>query len=341
MKPISLLQLFGPRGTASVILLVIAGAVVYCSINPDREQEKPAEAMQSDRFGIAESVFSIDAKEIDESSGLIPSVQYQGCFWTHNDNGKHPGLFLFGPDGKHLATVQIRKIDDRDWESIANVRRGDRNLIAIGNIGDNSAEHKTCQIFLIEEPDMEIDLKANSPEKLSIRLDQTITFRYPDGPQDCEAMAYDAAGDRFWFISKQRPGGPGKKIAGGKNSVLASTVIHFLDWPAAGQESNQTTTATRIDTVFNALFVTDMDISADDRVAVVRTPLQAFLFDRIDKQSWRDVFSKSPSAITIVPFQLQGESICFSLDRKSLWLTSEGVGQPVWKIPLLDPADRK
>jgi hypothetical protein len=286
-------------------------------------------------LGVPKKAFTIDSPQIDESSGLVPSVRYKDCFWTHNDNGNHPGLFLIDSGGKHLATVQIRGAGFTDWEAVTLVADGERTLLAIGDIGDNNARRKTCRIYLIDEPELDLKAGAGEPLPVTVTSVETITFHYPEGPQDCEALAYDPHGKRFWLVSKQRPFGPGAEIAGGKNGALTTTTFHSIDWPAANDRTGESISATRIESAFNALFVTGMDISADSRWAAVRTQWQVFLFERTERQDWRDAFAGEPVLSSLFPAQKQGESICFSADCTCLWLSSEGVGQPVWRIPLV------
>jgi len=56
---------------------------------------------------------------INESSGIVRSHTNPNCFWTHNDSGDKPRLFLVNRDGKTVARVGLSKAKAIDWEDIA------------------------------------------------------------------------------------------------------------------------------------------------------------------------------------------------------------------------------
>ncbi len=291
------------------------------------------------RFGRSEKVGRMASLLIGESSGLAPSALYPGRYWTHNDNQRNPGLFLIEVSGKLLATVSIPGAEFLDWEAIATVRRDGRNLIVIGDVGDNFARRDNCRLFLMEEPG--IPGLDEAAEPLNVNLDQfeTIHFQYPDGPQDCEAMGIEATGQRIWLVSKQRPGGARARNGGGRNGNLTATTFHYLDWP--GEIDERPLTANRVNTPFEKLMVTGMDFSPDGRLAVIRTYFSAHLFCKNDDQTWQQRLGELPDLDSALPLQRQGEAIAFALDGGEVVLTSEGAGEPVWRMPIHHPAGQK
>jgi hypothetical protein len=78
---------------------------------------------------------------------------------------------------------------------------------------------------------------------------------------------------------------------------------------------------------------TAMDISPDGRRAVMLSYGPAYEFTRGEKETWAQAFARKPRAIAM-PWRRQGESICYGVDGKSLYLTSEKLPTPLWKVPV-------
>lgn len=269
---------------------------------------------------------------VNESSGLAASRIHPRAYWTHNDNGRVPGLFLIRADGQHLGTVHLEGAGFTDWEAVATVHRKGRNLVVVGDMGDNRARRDDCRLFVFEEP--QIPLQADSPPRIVIDDFQTIEFRYPDGPQDCEAMAVQPDGRRIWLVSKQRPGGAGATNSAGRNGNLEHTAIHWLDWPDAAGDPLM---ANRLDSRFDTLLVTGLDFSPDNRLAVIRTYFNLYLFERQGDETWQERMTRAADLQHGVPLQRQGEAVAFAPDSRQILLTSEGFSQPIWRLPLNVP----
>ena len=78
-----------------------------------------------------------------------------------------------------------------------------------------------------------------------------------------------------------------------------------------------------------------MDISPDGTRAILLTDGGGYEFTRGAQESWQIAFGGRPSRLPMPP-RVNGEAICYGADGKTLYLTSEGIGQPLWEIP---PAD--
>ncbi len=283
------------------------------------------------RFGEAKRMGKVASPLIDESSGVDASRRFTNCFWTHNDNGDRPGIFLVSGEGEHLATIQLAGAAFTDWEDISMIRDGDHDWIVVGDVGDNTARRPLCRLYLVEEPELELPRASAEPLEQVVTEFQTVTFRYPNGPVDCEAIAVEPGTRRVWLVSKQRPGGPGARMAGGKNGAYEKCVIHFLDVPE--KPDNTVLEATRVESVFDSLFVTGLDFSPDGDLAVSSTLFTAHVFVR-GNEGWEKAFAGRSAVVTPLPLRRQGEAICFDVNGENLILTSEGVGQSVWRIPI-------
>ena len=78
---------------------------------------------------------------------------------------------------------------------------------------------------------------------------------------------------------------------------------------------------------------TAMDISSDGASIVVLTYGNAFLYKRKPSNEWSDVFKTSPEEIA-VPSMRQAESICFGRDDSSIYVTTEQLPAPLYRLDL-------
>ena len=78
-----------------------------------------------------------------------------------------------------------------------------------------------------------------------------------------------------------------------------------------------------------------MDISPDGRRAMLLTDRAAFEFSRAADEDWPTAFNRPPCRLPTPP-RKNGESICYGADGKTLYLTSEGRGEPLWEIPAVE-----
>lgn len=296
----------------------LAGWLVAVLITPGMSsaQSHQIEIGQSRKIG------KIDAAVIDESSGLTPSYQYPGCYWTHNDNGKYPGLFLINGQGELLATAQLEGIPFRDWEDMGSFQYQQRNYVLIGDVGDNASQYSSGRIYLFEEPTVDLAAKGEDFVRIPTADVTEIEFTYPRGACDCEAVLVDSERQKIFLVSKSMDG----------QAVSDLSVFHSLPLE---MKSRRRVKATRMKSPFNRHMVTGAQISPDGKLAVIRSYTAAWIFHRSPEKTWEQVFSHGqPEKRLLLPVQRQGEAICFSHDSRSLLLTSEGVGQDIWEIDL-------
>jgi hypothetical protein len=186
-------------------------------------------------------------------------------------------------------------------------------LSAYADAGDNERERRTYQLHLFEEPRIEGSTKK--PQRAAVKA--TIPLRYPDGSQDCEAVGVDPTSGKVYLATKE---------------AVRSTKIYQLELPAEPPEQLlMAKLVARLDIRSAAA----MDISPDGRRAMLLTDRAAFEFSRADGEEWPSAFRRSPCRLETPPRQ-NGESICYGDDGKSLYLTSEGVREPLWEIPAVE-----
>ena len=205
----------------------------------------------------------------------------------------------------------------------------DGPLLVIGDIGDNHAARKRVSLYFLREPSAD-DTKGE------IRAQHRVRFSYPDGPRDVEAMAYDPVNARLLLLSKRdqppRLYGLPLDLALWQHEMQAE----FLGEVAAFRPP------TRMDILKNpgrGLWVsqpTGMDISPDGRLAAVLTYRSLYLFRREGTESWAEAFGRQPVEY-IGPPGTHDEAVSFSLDGRSVYVTTERRPAPLYRLDL--PAD--
>ena len=142
---------------------------------------------------LLEPVGHIDFKDIDESSALVKSRQYENVYWTLNDSGNDERIFVIDKFGKtfipywaeNYRGIEIGEATNVDWEDIAVDDNG--NLI-IGAFGNNYSLRKDLALYILKEP--------YYPGITKTRAFQRIDFAFPDQTTwpdtlkrfDCEAV---------------------------------------------------------------------------------------------------------------------------------------------------------
>jgi hypothetical protein len=254
-------------------------------------------------YSSPQQLATLENQDILESSGLASSRRSPKVFWTHNDSGDTARMFAFDEQGRDLGTCVLEGAVAVDWEDMASFERDGTSWLLLADVGDNLKQREDYQLYLVREPD---------PAKARVSIHATIRFRYPSGPQDCEAIAVDATTGKVLLITK---------------GVLQAEVFG-LELPS--QPTDKMLVAKRVARVPIPL-PTAMDVSADGRRAVVLTYGAAYNFIREPGEDWADVFHRKGRLVQM-PIRKQGESICYGRDNETLYLTSEKIPTPLWQV---------
>ena len=134
-----------------------------------------------------------------EASGLEESFRNPGYFWTHNDSGGKPILYLIDINGKIKLEVELKGLKNKDWEEIITVYEEGVPSIYVGEVGDNRGIRDDIALFRIEEP------KLNGQAKIQIDREdiEVMPLAYKEGPRDAEAILYDFATKEFVLVTKR------------------------------------------------------------------------------------------------------------------------------------------
>lgn len=272
----------------------------------------------------------VQDSRVTEASGLAVSLRHPSVLWAHNDSGHPAQLFAIGPDGRTVATVRIGGVPAVDWEAMAIYRdRSGRSMIAVADIGDNEAARASVSVVVLPEPAV-LDV--------TVRPERVIHLRYPTGPVDAEALLVDPDGSRAFIVTKG----------------FWSTVYEVPPsaWTApAGQASvsgARSRTATLVSRSRVPLMLVTDGVMGPGGHPLLRTYRELAVLPPIgdgpaasrqtgDAERGDVERGGQPLAVVRLPEQQQGEGLALR-DRRTVLAGSEGVGQPVLRVPLPDDA---
>jgi hypothetical protein len=260
-----------------------------------------------------EKLVTVQDPRISESSGLVASPTHDDLVWTVNDSGHTASVFGVSlRSGRTTAVLRLRDTDARDWESMAAGRLADgRGVLWIGDTGDNNGKRESIVLRLVVEP-KRLPQNGSAVDVSSVSL----RVRYPDGPHDVEALVVTRDG-RLLLVTKEL-------FVGTIYEVPPDAVRAAL----AGTSVTAPVTARDVGGVKQSL-VTDGATLPDGRI-VLRGYVDASVYvDRTHADRGLEQQRTIP-----LPAQQQGETLTVVDGGAALLVGSEGVRQPLWRVPL-------
>jgi hypothetical protein len=256
---------------------------------------------------------AVSDPRISESSGLVASPTHDDLVWTVNDSGHTASVFGVSlTTGRTAVVLRLRDTDTRDWESMAAQRLPDgTGVLWVGDTGDNNAVRDSIVLRLVREP-RQLPRAGGTVTVTPVSL----RVRYPDGPHDVEALVATRDG-RLLLITKQL-------FAGVVYQVPPRAVATAL----TGRSVLEPVTARNVGGVAQSL-VTDGTSLPDGRI-VLRGYVDAIIYAD-HTRSDRGLAAERRIAL---PAQQQGETLTVVGGGTALLVGSEGVRQPLWRVPL-------
>jgi hypothetical protein len=261
------------------------------------------------------SIATVESAALPEISGVAASLANPGVLWVENDSGNPAEAYAMDTSGKVLATYVPPGSTNVDWEDIAlgpGASPGTDDLY-LGDIGDNALAREKLTIYRIREPHVARD---TAPATIPQGPVETITFTYPDGHHNAEAMMLDPVTGDLFIISKETDGSahiysaPKARLTDGADVVLDQVgELQRGDSAASGLVSQ----------------VTSGDITRDGSVVAVRTYGAVLLYRRQPGESVVTALSRPPCDGNAA-VERQGEAVGFAPDGRSFYTLSEGTG---------------
>jgi len=252
-------------------------------------------------FDSASSIGPLGDPSLNEVSGIAASYGMPGALWVEEDSGNPSVISLLGSDGKYLGSMSLNKITDRDWEDMSSAPGPTDGLhyIYLADIGDNDKKYPTKYIYRFPEPPVSL---GTTPFQNSISTFDIISFSFPDGVKNAEAVMVDPSTKDIYVISKE------SDKAG----------VYIASYP---QPIGKNFVLTKVGTL-PFIKVTAADISPDGTEIVIKNYTQIYYWKRSLNQSISSVIRKAPLLLPYVP-EPQGESFCFAADASGFYTTSE------------------
>lgn len=250
--------------------------------------------------------------DITESSGLAAARATSDVFYTLQDAGGDPILYLFSSDGSGLGEQAVQGAENIDWEDLAPgpcpASVGGADCLYIGDIGDNDGNRDEIVVYVVPE--------STGPivEAAACRLS------YPDGEaHDAEALLISPDGT-LRIVTKSGEGDP---------------KVYRLDAPACdgGLETLEEEAELSLSGEDEAdREVTGGAMSADGGTLVLRSYSQAWV--------WRGCqINWSKPEVFSLASEPNGEAITFVGD--TLYTSSEGTPFRVWALPCATPDQQR
>jgi len=266
---------------------------------------------------------------LNEASGLQASYSRDGDFFVHNDEGK-PLIHAIDETGADLGLISIVPAKNKDWEDITSVPVDGGRWIIAGDIGDNRARRKSIKLYFTEEPRPGKNDRYDGHQVLK----HWLALTYPDGPRDCESMAYDPVGKQILLLSKRDK--PPRLYAVDLETALTqeSAELEFLGTTSTlrpPSSRDRLHWGGRTDWISQP---TGFDISADGSEAVVITYRSLYRYRRLDGEDWLSALQRKPEEV-VGPPGVQNEAVAYSIDGKAIYVTTEKRPAPLYRFEFM------
>lgn len=275
-----------------ILLLIFSLLFNACS----KKSGQPAS--ENTLFTYANSSYELDYSKIDEASGLDAGIVNKGKFWTHNDSAGDPEVYLIDSLGKHVGTVVLKGLVNRDWEDLTvgtGPEKG-KSYVYIAEIGDNNSVHDVKYIYRFEEPLLQQD------QVLTIIDIDTIAFQFDDGKRDSEALMIDDVTSDLYVFSKRE-----KQIS-----------LYSLPFP---QRTDTFLIAAKQLTMPLTQIVA-ADFNAVTGEVLLKNYDSVYYWKRNEAESIVELLRNKAKTLPYEP-EPQGESICFDRYGKGYYTVSE------------------
>ena len=304
--------------------------------------DDPGSGPEAIAYGPMRQVATLADRRITESSGLAASQRHPGQFWTHNDSGGGARLFRIDAAGQTVASLDLPLPRPTDWEDLACFTWKGRPLLLIGDVGDNRAERPFVTLWLLAEEDW--GAGQHRADAAPLRLD----IQYADGPRDCESVAFDPVRGEVLLLTKVDPRRDFFAHAAAYVFDLAEALARLRDAreqggqggggeEAGGGEPAPLVVPRAADLPLKIAVAAD--VSPDGRRCAVATYGHAYVFTRGPDEGWAAALSR-PARTVRLGARGQSETLAYDPDGRTLWLTAEGRGRPLWRVDPIVPPPR-
>ncbi len=278
-------------------------------------------------WALPEKVGALDKELIQEASGMAVSQQFARLY-HHNDSGRGAYFYFTDLAGQRSQKVELRNVRARDLEDMSLGPCEGGTCLYFGDIGDNLEQRPQVELWLVKEREHFGPVTE---------LWKRVVLRYPDGPQNAEALAVHPQTGDVYVASKQKAGlftsDEMKFYRVSQAAIAGSAPERPLEWEFLG--------AIRMADLGSSHpmdILTSMDISPDGQRLLLLTYVAAYeiRFDLLAKpvksQGW--VAGTDYRRILLEDYASQQEAIAYATDGRAFYFNSEFNKQIDREVPL-------
>jgi len=265
----------------------------------------------------------LEDPKIREASGLARSQREPGVLWIINDSGSRELLHAVDLTGARLGETELKKSRNKDWEDLASFTLDGEPYLMVADIGDNDLRHKTRTLYFLKEP------KAG---KNKTTVDWEVRFKYPNGLRDAEAAAVDIDNERALVLSKRDipPSLYELPLRVDDDKKITAKWLGTIDsLPNPSRRDVEFAPETK-DWHWQPV---GMDISQDNRAAVIMTYRAVYYYLRRPGQTWFEALNGQPIRIGLGNFS-NAEAVAFADDRRTVMVTGENKNSLLLRVDL-------
>jgi hypothetical protein len=278
------------------------------------------------RYGEPVAVCEIADPRLNEASGLAASRRHPGYYYTHNDSGGRPHVYILDRAGRIHATIRLVGAENVDWEDIALApgEKATTDDVCVADIGDNMAGRAEVVIYRFPEPDP----NAAAGRMIDVKP-QAVRCKYEDGARNAEGFAvHPQTGDGYVFSNR--------------SDGTCRVYRLAAPWATAGFVTLRRAASLRFPKEVPPVLrmVTGADISPDGKRLVTRSYVGGWewrLAEPGDTGKFTRIFRQEPTALKLA-MEPQAEALCFSADGKALLTVSEGTPTTLYEVRTLEDA---
>lgn len=267
----------------------------------------------------------IEAKVINEASGLAASRRQADLYWINNDSGGEPVLYAVDSKGHYKGSVRITGATNYDWEDVASFEIDGKAYLLAADVGDNFAKRTECVLYIIAEPD---PTTLSPDHEVTAPIVRQITYVYPGGARDCEDVAVDVPGRAIYVVSKRTKPPVAYRmplVPDDESATLTAELVgdvNGIPEPTGPTALLETTWGK-----YRAL-PCGLDITPDGRTAAFVTYGEVYIYHRTEGETWAHAFARGGEQLAAHNLP-QAEGVCFSTDGNSVFVVTEGSPAPL------------
>ncbi|MFT4032097.1 MAG: PE-PGRS family protein [Siphonobacter sp.] len=268
--------------------LILSGVMITCLTRS--QPETPPFVFEYEQSHI------ISAGVVDEASGIADSRSMPGSLWVQEDGNNPNQLTLLSYKGELKGRIKL-PFPNRDWEDVDTIfdKKDSTNYMLIADTGDNLRQFAEYYIYRFLEPQSVND---------EVEDFQRITFYYPEGSRDTEAILTDPITQDIYVITKSPGFSKLYKLAYPQSFDKPIPAMYVCDLPMYQ--------------------VTSGDFSPDGKQIILRNYTTLYLWQRDNvNEPIQDVIYSSYKLMLPYVFEPQGEAVCFEKNGKGYFTLSE------------------